>query len=71
LDKGSDTWKIGIVGEHNEGRTVGKDTKPINIGVVFLKNLLWPGWTTVHQLGKTTSIYVGYGFKAGQFYYPC
>lgn len=69
-DKGPNAWKIGAVGV-NEWRAVGKDTKPVNTGTVYLRSLTWPGWTTVHYLNRTSSLYVGYGFKAGQFYYPC
>lgn len=50
---------------------MGKDPKPVNNGIVYIKNLFWPGWTTVHQLGKTSSLYIGYGFKAKQIYNPC
>ena len=40
-------------------------------GVVGVKSLLWPGWLTIAYNGKSSSIYVGYGHKFKQNYYPC
>jgi hypothetical protein len=35
-----------------------------------VKSLVWPGWATVAGNGKTSTIYVGYGHKYKQKYYP-
>jgi hypothetical protein len=50
---------------------IGKNAKPESKGTVGIKNLVWPGWLTVAFGGKYQSIYVGYGHKAKQNYYPC
>lgn len=59
---------------HNISETylsIGKNAKSESKGVVGIKNLLWPGWLTVSYNGKYQSIYVGYGNKSKQYYYPC
>jgi len=38
---------------------------------VGIKNLVWPGWLTVAYGSKYQSIYIGYGHKGKQVYYPC
>lgn len=49
-----------------------KNIKPTSTSVVSVKNLIWQGWTTVaYGNGKWSSIYVGYGWKSKQCYYPC
>ena len=35
-----------------------------------MKNLVWPGWITAAWGTKTSSIYIGYGHKYKQNYYP-
>jgi len=35
-----------------------------------VKSLVWPGWVTVAGNGRSSSIYVGYGHKYKQKYYP-
>jgi hypothetical protein len=51
-------------------RTIGKASKVISKGAVGVKSLLWPGWLTISFNGKYTSIYIGYGHKQKQYYYP-
>ena len=70
-DRKGKGWKIGIAGEDNVFRGIGKSTKPVNYGIVYLRNMNWPGWTTIHHLNRTSNLYVGYGFKANQTFSPC
>jgi hypothetical protein len=58
------------VGLEEVYKTVGKNSKTVSRGVVGIKNLVWPGWLTVAYGGKTSSLYVGYGYKYKQNYYP-
>lgn len=54
-------------------QTIGhpKNSKMANCSAVSVKNLLWPGWTTIsYGSTKWSSIYIGYGWKAKQNYYP-
>ena len=51
-------------------RTIGKVPKNVSKGVVGIKNLVWPGWVTVAYGAKTSSLYIGYGHKYKQIYYP-
>jgi hypothetical protein len=51
-------------------RTIGKVPKNVSKGVVGVKNLVWPGWVTVAYGTKTSSLYIGYGHKYKQTYYP-
>lgn len=49
---------------------LGKVPKIITKGSVGLKSLVWPGWTSISFGGKYSSIYIGYGHKSHQVYYP-
>ena len=49
---------------------MGKAGKTISRGVIGVKSLVWPGWVTVAGNGRSSSIYVGYGHKYKQKYYP-
>ena len=60
-----------MVGPNDAFRGVGRNSKSVHYGVVFVKNLNWPGWTSISYLGKVSSLYVGYALKANQVYSPC
>jgi hypothetical protein len=49
---------------------LGKNSKVVSRGVVCIKSLVWPGWATVAGNGKASNIYIGYGHKYKQNYYP-
>ena len=66
----SENWALKGVGVEDTCRSLGKQGKIISKGVVGIKNLLWPGWLTIGYEGKYSSIYMGYGHKAKECYYP-
>jgi hypothetical protein len=66
----SEHWSIKGVGLEEVYRGVGKGAKNESRGVVGVRNLVWPGWLTVAYGVKTSSLYVGYGHKYRQNYYP-
>ena len=66
----SQNWAIKSVNLEEKYKTVGKNPKVVCKGVVGVKSLLWPGWTTLGYEGKFSSIYIGYGHKFQQYYYP-
>ena len=66
----SEKWSIRGVGIEELYRTAGRNPSTVSRGVVGLKSLVWPGWTTVAADGKISSLYVGYGHKYKQKYYP-
>jgi hypothetical protein len=49
---------------------LGKQSKNESKGFVGIKNLVWPGWLTVAYANKYQSLYIGYGHKGKQKYYP-
>ena len=67
----NDNWSIRSFGLEDTFKTIGKVPKIVSRGVVGIKCLLWPGWVTIAYGGKTSSIYLGYGYKFRQNYYPC
>lgn len=66
----SENWAVKGVGIENTYKTLGKQSKVLSRGVVGVKSLLWPGWLTIGYDGKSSSIYMGYGQKLKQNYYP-
>lgn len=66
----SEKWAIKAVDLEDKYKTVGKNPKVVCKGVVGVKSLVWPGWTTLGYEGKFSSIYIGYGHKFQQYYYP-
>ena len=66
----SDKWSVKSVGLEEVYKGVGKNAKGASKGVVGIKNLVWPGWLMVAYGAKTSNIYVGYGHKYKQSYYP-
>ena len=66
----SEKWSIKGKGLEDRFKTVGKNAKAVSKGIVGIKNLVWPGWLTVAYGTKQSSLYVGYGHKHGQNYYP-
>ena len=66
----SEKWSVRGVGLENVSKGVGRNSKGVSRGVVGVKNLVWPGWLTAAWGTKTSSIYVGYGHKYKQNYYP-
>lgn len=58
------------VGISETYKTLGKNPKVLSKGVVGIKSLIWPGWTTAGWEGKYSNIYVGYGQKAKFIYFP-
>lgn len=67
----SQNWSVKSYNLGEQYLEIKKNPKSESKGIVGLKNLLWPGWLTVSYNGKYQSIYVGYGTKAKQNYYPC
>lgn len=67
----NNNWSVKSHGLEDTYKTLGRVPKVVSKGVVGVKNLLWPGWLTIAYGGKHTSIYVGYGHKFKQNYYPC
>jgi hypothetical protein len=63
-------WMVRVVGLEQLYRGVGKNGKILSSGVVGLKSLVWPGWTTAGWEGRSSSIYVGYGHKQKFEYFP-
>lgn len=63
-------WMIRSVGLDDNYKSLGKVPKVVSKGVVGVKNLVWPGWTTVGWQGKYSSIYIGYGHKSKFTYFP-
>lgn len=43
----SDKWAIKAVGIEDKYKSVGKNPKVVYKGVVGVKSLVWPGWTTI------------------------
>lgn len=66
----SQCWSIKAIGLNQVFKGVGKNPKTTCKGVVGVKNLVWPGWTTIGYEGKFSSIYLGYGHKSQHCYYP-
>lgn len=66
----SEKWSLKGVGIEEVYLTIGKNPKSVSKGVVGVKNLVWPGWLTVAFGSKMSSIYIGYGHKYKQNYYP-
>jgi hypothetical protein len=66
----SQNWSLKSVNLDDVYRGIGKAGKTICKGTVGIKNLIWPGWVTIGNSQKISSIYVGYGHKAKQIYYP-
>ena len=66
----SEKWSVRGVRLEEVSKGVGKNAKSVSRGVVGVKNLVWPGWVTVAWGAKTSSLYVGYGHKHKQNYYP-
>lgn len=66
----SEKWSVKGVAIGDVIKTVGKNSKSVSKGVVGVKNLVWPGWLTIAWGSKTSSIYIGYGHKYKQNYYP-
>jgi len=67
----SEKWSVRGVGIEEVYLPIGKNPKPYSKGVVGIKNLIWPGWITIAYGTKTSSLYIGYGHKYKQNYYPC
>lgn len=42
-----ENWMVRTEGLEDTFKTAGKNPKVISKGVVGLKNLIWPGWTTI------------------------
>lgn len=66
----SENWALKGVSVEDTYKSLGKNAKIISRGAVGIRNLLWPGWLSVGYEGKYSSIYVGYGHKAKNQYYP-
>lgn len=66
----SEKWALKGVEVEDTYKLLGKQGKVQSRGVVGVKNLLWPGWLTIGYEGKYSSIYMGYGHKAKECYYP-
>ena len=41
-----ENWVVKSVGMGQSYKTVGRNPKTINQGVVGLRNVIWPGWVT-------------------------
>lgn len=65
-----ENWAVKTVDLEDTYRTVSKNPKTVSKGVVGVKNLIWPGWTTVGWEGRHSSIYIGYGHKNKFTYFP-
>lgn len=66
----SEKWALKTYNVEEVYKTLGKNPKAVSKGVVCVKSLVWPGWATIAGNGKTSTIYVGYGHKYKQNYYP-
>lgn len=66
----SQHWSLKTHNLDETYRTIGKVPKVVCKGVVGLKNLIWPGWLTIGNNLKTSSIYIGYAHKSKTVYYP-
>lgn len=66
----SQNWVMKSLDMDNKYKTVGRNPKIISKGILGLRNMIWPGWTTLAYEGKHSSIYIGYGHKAKQNYFP-
>lgn len=66
----SEKWKIKGFDIEELYKTVSKNSKAVSKGSVALESLVWPGATTIAYGSKTSNIYVGYGHKYQQKYYP-
>lgn len=42
-----ENWVVKAVGIEDTYKTIGKNPKILSKGVIGVKNLIWPGWTTV------------------------
>lgn len=63
----SANWTTSIQGETVGVSLIGKQEGQTAVyGVVLLKNLVWPGASTVGYRGGWVNIYVGYGQKLSQ-----
>lgn len=63
-------WLVRGVGLQNTYKTLSKNPRVVSSGVVGLKSLIWPGWSSVSWQNKYSSIYIGYGYKNKFIYYP-
>lgn len=60
-------WTVQLCGQSISINLIGKqEGQSVIYGVVLLKNLVWPGASTVGYRGGWTNIYVGYGHKISQ-----
>ena len=66
----SEKWSIKGVGLEDMYLGIGKNSKSVCRGMVGIKNLVWPGWITAAYGVKTCNLYIGYGHKCKQHYYP-
>lgn len=66
----SEKWAIKGQGVDEIYKLVGKGGKTVSRGAVAVKSLVWPGWLTVAAGGRSCNLYVGYGHKYKQNYYP-
>ena len=57
------SWVIRLLGDSTDYFNPQKPSKKINNGVVVVKSLQWPGAHTLHNNGRTLSIYIGNGLK--------
>lgn len=42
-----ENWVVKSVGIEDTYKTIGKNPKILSKGVIGVKNLIWPGWTTI------------------------
>ncbi len=66
----SEKWALKTYNVEEVFKSLGKNAKVVSKGTVCVKSLVWPGWAIVAGNGKTSSLYVGYGHKYKQNYYP-
>ena len=66
----SERWSIKGHNLEETYKTIGKVSKTISKGYVGIKSLVWPGWILAAYGAKTSSLYIGYGHKFKQTYYP-
>ena len=62
-------WTVSIAGETVPVNQIGKlEGTTLIYGVACLRNLVWPGATTICYRGGWSNIYVGYGHRLSQTY---
>lgn len=66
----SEVWGLKGINVDSCFKSMGRQPKTVSKGVVGVKNLVWPGWLTIGYEGKFSSVYVGYGHKSKNQYYP-